>query len=79
MKGSTEVTYKEIIFQVDYDFTPGRPGMWTLSNGDPGYPDEPDEMNIDAIRVMGIDVYDVLSQDTINQIEELVINKVNNN
>ena len=76
MKGSTEVTYKGIIFQVDYDFTPGRPGVWTLPNGDPGYPDDPDEMDIEAIRIIGIDVYDVLSQDTIDQIDELTFNKV---
>jgi len=27
--------------ELDYSYTPGRPGVLTLPNGDPGYPDEP--------------------------------------
>ena len=79
MKGSIEVTYKGLIFQVDYDYTPERSGVWTLPNGDPGYPDEPAELDIEAIKLCGIDIYDLLSQDTINQIDELTFRKLNNN
>jgi hypothetical protein len=78
MKGSIEVTYKGLIFQVDYDYTPGRPGMWNLPNGDPGYPDDPAEMDIEAIRILGIDVYEVLSQESIDAIDQLAFDKVQN-
>lgn len=78
MKGTTIVTYKGIEVEVDYDFTPGRPGVWTLPNGDPGYPDDPDELDVEAIKIGGVDIYDILSQESINLIDELTFNKVRN-
>ena len=36
--------YEPVSLVVDYH--PGRPGVHTLSNGDPGYPDEPAEFDI---------------------------------
>jgi len=38
---------------VEYEYTPGRPGMRTLRNGDPGYPDEPAQVNIIQVLVNG--------------------------
>jgi hypothetical protein len=38
---------------VEYEYTPGRPGMRTLRNGDPGYPDEPAEVVIVQVLVNG--------------------------
>lgn len=32
-----------------YTITPGRPGMHTLPNGDPGYPDDPDEIEVHEV------------------------------
>ena len=29
-----------------FDYSPGRPGVHTLRNGDPGYPDEPPELEV---------------------------------
>ena len=34
---------------VGYDFSPGRPGRHTMPNGDPGYPDDPSELQIYSI------------------------------
>jgi hypothetical protein len=31
---------------VQYDYYKGCDGLWTLPNGDPGYPPEPDELEI---------------------------------
>ena len=38
---------------VHFDYSPGRPGVHTLPNGDPGYPDDPDELTIQAIEIEG--------------------------
>ena len=34
---------------VEYVFYPGRPGVHTMPNGDPGYPDEPAEIEFTKI------------------------------
>jgi len=35
----------------EYDCSPGRPGVHTLRNGDPGYPDEPAEFTVTRTRL----------------------------
>jgi len=35
--------------EVVYDYTPGRPGRAYMPNGDPGYPDDPPELEITAV------------------------------
>ncbi len=35
---------------VEFDYSPGRPGKMYLRNGDPGYPDEPAEVEVTEIR-----------------------------
>ena len=37
-----------------FDYSPGRPGVHTLRNGDPGYPDEPGELIVCALERGGI-------------------------
>ena len=44
---------------VGYDFSPGRPGRHTMPNGDPGYPDDPAEL----------DIYSVVDADTKAELE----------
>ncbi len=41
-----EVNDEPIEVTIDAEFTPGQPGRKYMANGDPGYPDEPDEINI---------------------------------
>ena len=36
---STEIHGRK--YEVNYSYSPGMPGVHTLRNGDPGYPDEP--------------------------------------
>lgn len=76
MKGITNITYKGIPLEVEYDFIPMRFGVWTLPNGDPGYPDEPAEMDIEAINLCGINIYELLSVETINAIDEITFDKI---
>jgi hypothetical protein len=39
----------EVKVTVEYDYTEGRPAVYTLKNGDPGYPEEPEELEITGI------------------------------
>ncbi len=39
--------------EISFDYSPGSPGVHTLPNGDPGYPDEPDELEITEIILVG--------------------------
>ena len=41
-----EVNGEPIEVKVDAEFIPGSPGRKYMANGDPGYPDEPDEIDI---------------------------------
>jgi hypothetical protein len=36
---------------IHYDYTPGSPGRMYLSNGDPGYPDEPAELDLTVVQI----------------------------
>lgn len=38
------------------NYAPGRPGIRTLPNGDPGYPDDPDEFEIIKADCEGLDI-----------------------
>jgi hypothetical protein len=41
-----EVNDEPIEVTIEAEFIPGMPGRRYMPNGDPGYPDEPDEINI---------------------------------
>jgi len=52
---------------VDYDYSPPQAGVHTLRNGDPGWPDEPEEFYVTKIRLMmpngsWLDVSDLLGE-----------------
>lgn len=46
-------TYNGHNYSLDiaFDYSPGYPGVNTLPNGDPGYPDEPDELEISDVSI----------------------------
>lgn len=44
-----ELVVGETPLRVIADYSPGRPGVHTLPNGDPGYPDDPDEFWIETV------------------------------
>ena len=47
---------------VGFTFRPGYPGRHTLSNGDPGYPDEPAEVEVSEVWVNGANIVWVLME-----------------
>lgn len=84
MKGTIEtwICYGEddLDVSIDYEYIPGEPEVWTLSNGDPGNPGTSSEVNILGIYPME-DIEEVcisesmLSIAEFNRIEELIIDK----
>ena len=64
--------------RVTFTYTPGMPGKMYLRNGDPGYPEEPAEVEIDEVivrsyrmgKVEEINIKDALSKPALDKIEE---------
>ena len=47
--------------EVSYYYSPGRPGRMYMPNGDPGYPDEPAELEILSVPLFSMDTLPYLS------------------
>lgn len=72
MNGTGPVTYKGIELEIDYYATPFVPEVRYLSNGDPGYPAEGGDFDVEAVRLIGsdVDIFELLSDETIDGIAE---------
>lgn len=57
---------------VDYHYYAGCAGRYYMSNGDPGYPAEPEEIDIISVKARDIDIYNMLSSFDIESIEEQI-------
>ena len=44
-----KMEWRGATLRLEGDYSPGRPGVHTLSNGDPGWPDEPPELYITEV------------------------------
>lgn len=59
---------------IGFSFWPGRPGCMYLPNGDPGFPEEPAELEITSITVklgsVSVDIFNHVSEDTVRLLEE---------
>lgn len=76
MSKSTEtVKFNQAEVTVTYHYEKAYPGKWTLSNGDPGYPDEPAYMEILKVEYNGQDVTPSFDDRMIEELEELMIEK----
>ena len=64
----------EIEVEVEGKYIPGDPGVWTYSNGDPGYPETPPEFMIYKVLWDNIDITDNLSSDDLYDIEDQMLN-----
>ena len=60
MKGNGQLKYKGVILDLVFDAEAIIPGLWTLSNGDPGYPSEGGEFYIEKIWIDGQNCSDLL-------------------
>ena len=79
-----EILGKEIEFQVEFNFTKGKPGVYHLAPED-CYPDEPDEYEVTALYCVGYEQgkrkqYDVsymleFINDEVVEILECIINE----
>ena len=66
---TTTIEYEDLSFQINFDYSPFRAGRMYMANGDPGYPDEPAELDICTVLlvhptdkdVKPVDVTDVMS------------------
>lgn len=41
--------FGEVEAEIEYDYKPPTPDVWYMRNGDPGYPGDPEEININFI------------------------------
>ncbi len=60
--------------QVDYTYSPGRPGKMYMPNGDPGYPDEPAEVEILNVWLYELDVLQYLSDSPFDSLLDTISN-----
>jgi hypothetical protein len=68
----------EIEIEVEGSYTPGDPGVYTYSNGDPGYPPTPPEFYITKVIWDNMDITSSLSSEDLNYIEEQMIEEAQN-
>lgn len=73
----------DLELEIEGNYTPEEPMVWTLPNGDPGYPGSESEFEINDIKITkgtlldlidnlngNLDLWDYLTELTIKQIEE---------
>jgi hypothetical protein len=65
-----EINGEEKEATVEFDYSPGRPGRWYLNNGDPGYPDEPAEIEVTKV------VTDRAELQSLFGVSEALVNKI---
>jgi len=65
--------------EVTGEYSAGSPAVAYLSNGDPGYPEEPEEFEIHKVILNGIDIIDNLSDEELYQLEQSGIDYANEN
>jgi hypothetical protein len=58
----------EVVVGVEYE--PGAPGVHTMANGDPGYPDEPPSLHVSEVWLNGVDIGFVLEKPVCEQLTE---------
>jgi len=50
------ITFNGVEMEVEGEYYKGCRGRMYMRNGDPGYPDDPPEFNIESIKVDGVDI-----------------------
>lgn len=58
-----------VTMDIEYDYSPYVRERYYLSNGDPGYPAEPEELEITSILIEGYDWYEFLTPKAFEAIE----------
>ena len=78
MNGTTFITFgdDDVELRIEYETTPYRPAVYYLSNGDPGYPEEGGDFDINEIIVDGQDIISSFSKDELDRITEIAIRSI---
>jgi hypothetical protein len=71
IKTGEEEDYLEIPVAVHYRYVPGKPGCQYMSNGDPGYPDDPPELDIMRVEDQDGNAY-LLTDDEEDRLLDLI-------
>lgn len=82
-----EIEWQGYVIEVSGQYEPGDPGVWTYSNGDPGYPPTPSNFYIEGIELIKGELLDFVSEienkakkskycDLIETFENLTIEKI---
>lgn len=73
MKTAT-IDYGDLKWTVEYDYSPPVRGRQYLPNGDPGYPDEPEEIDLCGVYLAnsGTDLLEFLSDTTLERLKEKI-------
>lgn len=73
--GTGSMKFRGVDLELEYEAEDFIPAVWTLSNGDPGYPSEGGDFYITAVYVKGIDILELIQDSTLDQITEEYLRK----
>lgn len=68
-----DINFRGVDIRVHYEATPYVPAVYYLSNGDPGYPAEGGDFDIYSVEVEGVNIWELLSEDTLDKIAQTCI------
>lgn len=75
MKTSIEFNDETIDVEVEFNYYPGDPGLYSYSNGDPGYPPTGPEVEIISISDGTAEYIDIIDAKQLDRIQEEIINQ----
>ena len=71
----TEITFKSILLEVEGTYTEAEDRVMYYGDLD-GHPGNPATYDINAVFVQDVDIYELLSEDDLMEIETLVLEKI---
>lgn len=64
------MTIRDVELKVEYDYLPAVPAVDYLENGDPGYPEQPEDVGIYSVKTQGIEIVELIKSEIFKEIEE---------
>lgn len=71
--GAASINYRGMDMEVEYFSTPFSPEVRTMSNGDPGWPAEGGEFYVESVKVCGVDITELISEEELERIGEIIL------
>lgn len=71
----TEIIYKGILLEVEGTYTEAEDRVIYYGDLD-GHPGSPASFDINAIFIQDVDIYELLSEDNLKEIETLILEKI---